>query len=276
MDKIKIKNLEVFGNHGVFPEENKLGQKFVISCTMDVDTRKAGKTDCLEESVDYGMISHLINKIVKEHTFKLIETLAETIAEEILCASPMIKGVEVEVKKPWAPVGLPLKEASVKIERKWHEAYIALGSNMGDMKSYLDGAVESIKRTKGCKVVKCSSWIETEPYGYVEQDKFLNGVIKIHTLMTPHELLDRLHEIESEANRKRTIHWGPRTLDLDIIFYDNEIIEDEDLCVPHVDMKNREFVLVPMVEISPYKHHPVYGVTMQEMLEELLDSEKFS
>ena len=269
MDRIEINDLEIYGNHGVFPEENKLGQKFLISCRMDVDTRKAGKSDDLDESVDYGRISHMIYNIVNENTFALIEKLAERIAEEILLSDVKIKGVQITVKKPWAPIGLPLKDVLVKIERKWHRTYIALGSNMGDKKAYLEQAVEELRNRNDCRIVKCSSWLETEPYGYVEQDTFMNGVLCMETLAEPYELLDLLHEIEKKAQRERKIHWGPRTLDLDILLYDDLVMGEDELCIPHVDMKNREFVLAPMVEIAPYKHHPVYGLTMMEMLDEL-------
>ena len=269
MDKIKIKDLEVYANHGVFPEENKLGQKFLISCTMSVDTRKAGKTDNLNESVDYGTISHLLYDRMKEKTFQLIEAAAEDLANIVLLKDERIREVEIEIKKPWAPVGLPMDTVSVSIKRKWHKAYIALGSNMGDKEAYLKKAVEGLENTKGCHLKKISSWLKTEPYGYVEQDEFLNGALLLDTLLSPFELLDRLHELEKEANRERKIHWGPRTLDLDIILYDDEIIEDDDLCVPHVDMQNRDFVLRPMAEIAPYKRHPLSGLTMKQMLEEL-------
>lgn len=269
MDQITIKDLEVFCNHGVYPEETKLGQKFLVSCTLYLDTRKAGKTDDLEESVNYGTISHLIKRQMEEETYLLIEAVAEHLAEKILLSDDKIRGVELEIKKPWAPIGLPLDTASVKISRKWHVAYVAFGSNMGEKQQYIETALEGLKHTELCRVKKVSTIIKTEPYGGVEQDVFLNGALKMETLLTPHELLERLHELEQEAGRERIIHWGPRTLDLDLIFYDDEIIEEEELCVPHVDMQNRDFVLIPMAEIAPYKRHPVYGKTMTEMLDEL-------
>ena len=83
------------------------------------------------------------------------------------------------------------------------------------------------------------------------------------------ELLDRLHDLEKAADRKRIIHWGPRTLDLDILFYDNEIIDTEDLHIPHIDMENRDFVLKPMVEIAPYYRHPILNQTMEQLLNKL-------
>ena len=141
MDQIKIENLEIFANHGVYPEENRLGQKFLVSCILYVDTRKVGKTDDLEASVNYGTISHLIKEKMEEKNYRLIEAVAEQLAEEILLFDEKIRKVMVEVKKPWAPVGLPLETVSVKIERCWNEAFIALGSNMGDKKKYIENAV---------------------------------------------------------------------------------------------------------------------------------------
>ena len=270
MDKIKIKDLEVFANHGVFPEETVLGQKFLVSCAIHLNTRKAGITDLLDESVNYGTICHLIKDEMEKNTFKLIESVAEHLAETVLESDPRIRQVDLEIKKPWAPIALPLDTASVEISRKWHEVYVAVGSNMGDKKRYIESALDGLAHTKGCRLLKVSKLIATEPHGRVDQDEFLNGAVKLETLLTPHELMDRLHELEKEAGRERTIHWGPRTLDLDILLYDHEIIEDDDLCVPHADMQNRTFVLEPMVEIAPHKRHPVSGKTMQEMLSELL------
>lgn len=269
MDKIRIENLEVFGNHGVFPEETKLGQKFLVSCTLYLDTRKAGKKDDLNASVHYGLVSHLLKKEMEENTFALIETVAEHLAECVLLYDEKIREVEIEVKKPWAPIGLPLEYVSVSIRRKWHEAYVAVGSNMGDKEAYILQAIEKLKNRNDCRMKKVSSLIETEPYGVVNQDTFLNGAFVMDTLLSPQELLDVLHEIEAEAKRERTIHWGPRTLDLDLIFYDEEIIQEESLCVPHADMHNRLFVLKPLQEIAPYKRHPVYGKTIAEMVFDL-------
>ena len=95
-------------------------------------------------------------------------------------------------------------------------------------------------------------------------------MLRLRTLLTPEELLDRLHELEAAANRERIIHWGPRTLDLDILFYDNEIIDTPNLHIPHIDMENRDFVLKPLDEIAPYYRHPVLNKTIHQLLNELL------
>lgn len=269
MDQIKIEDLEIFANHGVFPEENRLGQKFVISAVLYTDTRRAGLTDDLGASINYGEVSSFITSYVKDHTFKLIERVAEGLAEALLIRYQGLEKIRLEVKKPWAPVGLPLRSVSVAIERSWHEVYIALGSNIGDSKQILKDAIASLDRLPNTKVDKLSSLISTVPYGVIDQPDFLNGCLRLRTLMDPRELLGELNRIEKEAGRERIIHWGPRTLDLDIIFYDDLVCQEEDLCIPHVEMHKRDFVLRPLEEIAPYKRHPVYGKTVREMLEDL-------
>ena len=116
---------------------------------------------------------------------------------------------------------------------------------------------------------KVSDFIETPPYGVTDQADFLNGCLEMETLMYPHELLDELHRIEKEAGRERIIRWGPRTLDLDIIFYDDMILQDDELCIRHVEMHKREFVLKPLCRIAPYKRYPVTGKAGKEMLDEV-------
>lgn len=268
MDVIHIRRLEIFANHGVIPEENTLGQKFIISADLYKDLRRAGKTDDVNETVHYGQAAVLIKQISEKSVFKLIEKLAEEIADALLKKFPVEK-VKVTIEKPWAPVRLPLETVAVEIERQWHTAYLSIGSNMGDKEQYLKNAIEKLGETSDCQVTAVSKFIETEPYGGVEQDTFLNGCIEIRTLMTPDELLKRINAIEAEEGRVRTIHWGPRTLDIDILLYDNEIIYTDDLKIPHIDMHNRMFVLVPLSEIAPYAIHPVLGKSVMRMKEKL-------
>ena len=116
---------------------------------------------------------------------------------------------------------------------------------------------------------KLSSYLVTKPYGGVEQDDFLNACLMLKTLLSPEELLARLHEIEQAAHRERIIHWGPRTLDLDILLYDDLILETEDLVIPHPGMHLRDFVLKPLREIAPNKRHPIFQKTVAQMEEEL-------
>ena len=273
-DEIQIRDLEVFANHGVFPEETRLGQKFLLSLTMYTDMRKAGTGDCLEDSIDYGAVSHFMTDYMKQHTWKLIEAAAEYLAEELLLRYPLLKGITLELKKPWAPVGLPLDIVVVKITRFWHRAYLGLGSNLGDKETYLNQAVKALDETRGCQVEKVSSYLVTEPYGGVEQDDFLNACLCLKTYLSQEELLKRLHEIEQDAHRERIVRWGPRTLDLDILLYDDLILETEELILPHMDMENREFVLKPLSEIAPNLRHPILHKTMRQLADQLAAKEK--
>lgn len=117
LDKVRIEGLEVFANHGVYEEETKLGQKFVVSVTLYADLRRAGETDELENTIDYDAVCHTIDSYLREHTFKLLEAAAEGLAGQLLMEYPQAYGVSVKLEKPWAPVGLPLSSVSVEIER---------------------------------------------------------------------------------------------------------------------------------------------------------------
>lgn len=269
MDKIKITGLKVFAHHGVFPEETANGQDFYINAALFLDCKPAGMTDDLTKSVHYGEVSHFITQFLQEHTYQLIETAAEQTVQALLLEYPLIEKVEFELCKPHAPIGLPFENVSVTISRGWHTVYVAVGSNMGDKETYMKEGIRELGEMPEIQIEKVSDFIVTKPYGGVQQDDFVNGAIRLRTLFTPHELLNALHLVEKHANRERIIHWGPRTLDLDIIFYDDIVYEDDDLIIPHVDMVNRDFVLKPLLELCPNKRHPLLGKTVTQLYGEL-------
>lgn len=266
MDEIRIENLEVFAHHGVFAQEKEQGQLFYVNAVLYTDLRLAGVRDDLNLSTDYGDVSLFIEKQLTEHTYDLIEAVAEAVAEAILLHYPLVRELDFELRKPHAPIPMRFESVSAKIHRGWHQVFVAFGSNLGDRKGYIDSAIKALREDAHNRVEKISDILETKPYGGVEQEDFLNGVLKMDTLYTPHELLDNLHELEQAAGRERKIHWGPRTLDLDIIFYDKLVYEDKNLILPHVDMQNREFVLKPMVQLAPWFRHPLLHKTMEELL----------
>ncbi len=269
MDEIIIKDLQVFAHHGVYQHETVKGQNFLVSATLETDTRAAGMTDDLGLTTNYGVICRYINAFFSEHTFLLIERAAEKTAEALLLQFPRVRAVVLEVKKPEAPIPLPFDMVSVKIRRGWRRAYIACGSNIGDRKAHLDAAVAALEEDRQCRVIRVSDWIETTPYGGVEQADYLNGAIAVDTLYPPEVLLSRLQEIEREEARERKERWGPRTLDLDILLYEGVVMAEEKLIIPHRDMKNRDFVLRPLAQIAPYERHPVLGRSVLELLEEV-------
>lgn len=145
---------------------------------------------------------------------------------------------------------------------------ISFGSNMGQKRQYIEDALKMMGEKAG-KILAVSSVIETEPYGYTDQDVFLNGAALMETELTPRQLLDVLHEIEADLDRVRLIRWGPRTIDLDIVFYEDRIIDEEDLHIPHADFANRMFVLGPVCEIAPDLVDPRSGKTVRQLYEEL-------
>lgn len=268
MDQICIKDLEVFANHGVLEEENKLGQKFLVSINMNVDFSIASLTDGLDNTVNYAAVAAKANDFMKNHTFKLIESCARELAYHIILSYEEIKEITVEIKKPWAPVGLPLDTVSVKTTITWHDAYLALGSNMGGKEENIRTAIVNIDNDRLTKVVKKSELVETKPYGYEPQDNFINGAIKIKTLRTPYELLQLTKETENKLYRERTIHWGPRTIDVDIILYDDIVMDDEELTIPHSQMHLRDFVLVPLMQIGSGAVNKVFNKSVAQLLKE--------
>ena len=273
MDKIYINNLEFIGFHGVFPEEKKLGQKFLVSLELTVDTREAGKTGDLTKSVHYGLVAQDVEKLFLEKSIDLIETCAENIAEMVLKKYELVKEVKVIVKKPWAPLQMHFENVAVEITRKWHRVYLSLGSNIGNKRKNLLEAIRKIGELENTEVVKSSTILETEPFGYLEQDNILNTCLEVKTLMTAQEFLKEILQIELDMGRVREIKWGPRIIDIDILFYDKEIIEEDNLAVPHPWICEREFVLDPLSEIAPNYIHPLEKKTITMLARKLKERE---
>ncbi|MDD3205163.1 MAG: 2-amino-4-hydroxy-6-hydroxymethyldihydropteridine diphosphokinase [Lachnospiraceae bacterium] len=268
-DKIRIENLEIYAYHGVFPDENEKGQKFFLNAILYTHTRKAGKSDDLTLSTNYGEVCEFMNTYVTGRVCKLLETVAEGLAEAVLLKFPHVAKLLLEIRKPDAPIAIPFESVSVQIERGWHTAYIAFGSNMGNRDKYIEEAIRKIKEHALCNATQVSSILRTEPYGGQAEGEFLNGVLEMKTLLPPEELLEVLNQIEAEAGRERTVHWGSRTLDLDILLYDEEVISTPKLTIPHIDMENRDFVLEPLCEIAPFIRHPITHKTIKQILDEL-------
>jgi 2-amino-4-hydroxy-6-hydroxymethyldihydropteridine diphosphokinase len=150
-----------------------------------------------------------------------------------------------------------------------HTAYVGLGSNIGDKYANLALAIDKMRLIPDTRVVEQSADYLTAPVGPQDQPQFANSVVKITTERSPRELLDALKAIERAMGRANTGRWGPRVIDLDILLYDNAVIEEEDLKIPHPEMPRREFVLEPLCEIAPEAYHPVLKKTVREMLHDL-------
>ena len=148
-----------------------------------------------------------------------------------------------------------------------HIAYIGMGSNLGDKLDQCEKAISEILKIDRHKILAKSSFFKTQPVGYTSQDWFVNGVIKIETDLEAFELLRALKTIEAQLGRTETFRWGPRTIDLDILFFDDIEIDTEELQIPHPLLQNRQFVLIPLAEIDRNLIHPALKKTIQELLD---------
>ena len=146
----------------------------------------------------------------------------------------------------------------------FHTAYVALGSNLGDKEANLRKALELLQE-RGVEIVKTSTFISTEPYGVTDQPQFLNGVCEVRTSLVPLALLHTLLEIEQEMGRVRLRHWGERNIDLDLLLYEDVVMDTPELKLPHPDMQNRDFVLLPLAEIAPELVHPILQKSIEEL-----------
>lgn len=274
MECIKVEQLEIFAYHGCNEEEKIDGQKFYVDANLYTDIKTPGLSDDLEDTVNYAKICKFINRFMIENRFDLIEAVAEQTTRALLKEFPKVKAIDFVINKPNAPIKLPFGNVAVSVHRQWNKAYLSIGSNINDKEAYLNQAIDELYNDDNCRVTAVSNFLETAPYGPVEQDNFLNGCIEIETLYSPRELLQKVNNIEAEAGRTREVHWGPRTLDIDIILYGDEIVGDSDLLIPHIEMHKRLFVLEPLNQIAPYAIHPVYKKTVSQLLEALKPDSK--
>lgn len=250
MDKVIIKDLEIMAKHGVNPEEKVNKQRFIVTVKISCQFTFSQESDDIDKTISYSKVKKDVVRIVTENSFNLLEKLSYEIARYILENYELAESVSVTVKKPDAPMSGKFKYVAVKKELKWHRVYLGLGSSMGDKNLYLDNAVKALS-ARQFKNFRESSRIVSEPYGGAAKNEFINSAAEVYTYLEPYELLDYIHKVEAENDRVRDIHWGDRTLDIDILFFDDLKINDPELCIPHKEIKNRDFVTGPLKELNP-------------------------
>ncbi len=146
-----------------------------------------------------------------------------------------------------------------------HIVYLSLGSNLGDRQKNIGNAIHYLKE-EGIILTTASSFFMTEPVGFLLQPEFLNQVIKAETSLSPQKLLQLVLMIENEIGRIRVFHWGPRIIDIDILLYDDSVVKQKNLIIPHQELHKRNFVLIPLVEIEPELIHPVLKKKMKDLI----------
>lgn len=248
---IKIEQLKVSACHGVLDFEKTNPQYFVFNINVYTDFLDAAECDDLNKSISYCDIMDDVISFTKNNTFNLIETLAYRVSLFLLNKYTSIKRIDLQCFKPNAPYDADFKNVSTFVSLEWKQAYLSLGSNLGDKKAYLRAGIDGLN-CDSIKVIKESSILLNEPYGGVADQEFANMAVEIKTILSPIQLLNKIHEIEYANKRERLVHWGNRTLDIDIILYEGCKMNTEVLTIPHKDYLNRDFVLIPLKEIAPH------------------------
>ena len=272
MFKIKIKDLKLFGYHGVKQEEKTSGQNFLFNISIDIAKDSFEKDglyqDNILDTVNYSEIITLIKEINSNNRFNLLETFSEVLAKKIISYSPLILKVKVRIEKISPPIKESIGSVGVEFElernpnshdyepktSKKSIVFLSLGSNLGDREKNLRDAVKKLRANQNLDVISISSIYETEPMYVENQEYFYNIVLKaaIKSTYSAFELLGYAKMIEFDLGRKSAYaRYGPRIIDIDILTFDELKIDSDLLGLPHPKIFERNFVLVPLSEISP-------------------------
>lgn len=262
--KIIINNLEIMACHGVNPEEKVNKQPFSISLEIEPSNKNSEHSDDIADTISYSDIAKLVKKTVENNCFNLIERLANEILIQI-CKNYKVESVEIFLKKLDPPMKIKPEYVGYKKTIEFVRTYLCLGSSLGDKNAKLDFAIKSLKQNPLIRNVRESKRIITKPEGGVAKNDFLNSAVELETALTPHELLDLIHDIEAKAGRVRKVKWEDRELDIDIALFGDEIINSHDLVIPHRYLGSRLFFLKPLIELNDMLFHPV----LHEYLDEI-------
>nr|WP_202405376.1 2-amino-4-hydroxy-6-hydroxymethyldihydropteridine diphosphokinase [Saccharibacter sp. 17.LH.SD] len=252
MTRVRVRDLCLFGYHGVLPEENRLGQRFIVSLEVAADLTAAMEGDNYEHAVCYGQLSDVAHEIVTGPAIALIETVADRIARTILERFPKVEEVRVEVRKPSVPLPYAVSETSAEVVvKRQHRIGFSVGSNSGEREACLHAAVNALARHEGVGIEQVSSLYDTAPWGVEDQASFINLCAVGKTVLAPQELLNVCKHIEYELGRIPGRRWGERAVDIDLLFYDDCEIDNSVLKLPHRHLFERAFVLEPLAELAP-------------------------
>ena len=257
-ETISFTKLQIYAYHGVFEEENSLGQLFEIDANIQIDTKFSNIQDDLTKTLNYATFIEEIASFFKNNQFSLLETCVSELIVHLMTNFLSINTIELLIAKPHAPIPFSFDKIVVSMKEKWHDVYLSIGSNLGDSKKNINLAIKKISQDSKIRLHKISSLKKTKPWGKIDQNDFLNMALHLKTLYSPEALLSKLKEIESNLGREKTEKWGPRIIDLDIIFYDEEIL-----------YTYRLFVLEPLCEINPYLIDPLEKVPIYKLLNAL-------
>ena len=261
VDQIELRGLRVVGIVGALAEERIRAQPFEVDVDISFDAAVAGRTDDLDQTINYAVPVAAIERVIRDEGHILLERVATRIAEEVL-THPKVVNVEVCVRKLHPPLPSDLASTAVRIRRNRAQlnaltrprtrAYVALGSNLGDRRASLRFAINGLP-----DVVAVSEDYETDPVGGPDgQGAYLNMVVALDTYLDPFALLQRCHSLEAEGGRERGVRNAPRTLDADLLLYGDVRIDSEELIIPHPRMWERRFVMAPLADVAPDRVAP--------------------
>ncbi len=250
-DTIFVTNLCIVGRHGVNEEERILGQRFFLDIEVRTDARRASENDDYRRAICYATLCALAQEVSDQGPYRLIETFAERVIAAILERFRTATAATVRIRKPGAPIDASFDTVGVELTRlRQRTVGFALGSNVGEKSSQIRAALAFLEAVDGIEIHRVSSFYKTAPWGKEDQDWFVNACAVGQTSLTPHEALRAAKEIEVQLGRTPGERWGPRLIDVDLLFLGEEEFASPALTLPHPEMFNRAFVMVPLAEIA--------------------------
>jgi dihydroneopterin aldolase/2-amino-4-hydroxy-6-hydroxymethyldihydropteridine diphosphokinase len=251
-DRIFVSNLCIQGHHGVLAEETRLGQKFFIDIDCAADLKECVRDDDYSKAVCYSALCDLAIQVSASGPFKLIETFGDRIAVQILAQFSSVSEVRVRIRKPSAPIAGIVDHVGIEVKRvRSTPVAFSLGSNFGNKTGNLRAALALFSVEEGVEIDAVSHFYKTAPSGKEDQDWFLNACAIGQTNLSPRALLRLCKGLEIQMGRTPETRWGPRIIDIDLLFFGDTEMSTPGFTLPHPEMFNRAFVLIPLAEIAP-------------------------